>query len=281
MDNIEFTYQLPDKDEFLQALLTMMSNSPKMNVRMAYNVIKYARLEFTKTTEFSEKVWDTYKLYITLRLPLEIYSSNQGMIESFSSEIKNITQSLLPSDCGYYVWSVKIVPTIDSDGQSALEIISSSLNKDKLDILENDIVEKGKKMSNAYLTMYCLENLLRDFVDNTLTEAYGEKYEDKITIANSVKSKVKSRMNDEAKNKWLPLRGNSYVYYLDFNELGDIIINNWNNFKELLPNQEWIKAKVGELYDIRCLIAHNSYLDSTSFEVLNVDYKQMIKQIGK
>lgn len=281
MDNIEFTYQLPDKDEFLQALLTMMSNSPKMNVRMAYNVIKYARLEFTKTTEFSEKVWDTYKLYITLRLPLEIYSSNQGMIESFSSEIKNITQTLLPSDCGYYVWSVKIVPTIDSDGQSVLEVISSSLNKDKLDILENDIVEKGKKMSNAYLTMYCLENLLRDFVDKTLTEAYGEKYEDKITIANSVKNKVNSRMNEEIKNKWLPLRGNSYVYYLDFNELGDIITSNWNYFKVLLPSQEWIKAKISELYIIRCLIAHNSYLDTTSFDALSVDYRQLVKQIGK
>lgn len=281
MDTGAFTYQLPDKDKFLQALLTMMSNSPKMNVRMAYNVIKYARLEFTETTEFSQKVWDTYKLYITLRLPLEIYSSNQGMIESFSSEIKNITQTLLPSDCGYYVWSVKIVPTIDSDGQSVLEVISSSLNKDKLDILENDIVEKGKKMSNAYLIMYCLENLLRDFVDKTLTEAYGEKYEDKIIIANNVKSKVNSRMNEEIKNKWLPLRGNSYVYYLDFNELGDIITNNWNDFKELLPSQEWIKAKISELYNIRCLIAHNSYLDTTSFDVLSVDYRQLVKQIGK
>lgn len=278
---MEFTYQLPDRTEFLQALLTLMSNSPKIEVRMAYNVIKYAKLEFRETTEFSQKVWNAYKLYITLRLPIDIYSKQQVMLEGYRSEIKNIARTLLPADCGYYVWSVDIIPTIESARQGGLEVISSSLNNDKLDILDKDIVEKGKKMSDAYLIMYCLENLLRDSVDRTLTDNYGEKYEDKITIANSVKNKVKSRMNDEAKNKWLPLRGDSYVYYLDFNELGDIITNNWHDFKELLPSQEWIKAKVGELYDIRCLIAHNSYLDSTSFEVLNVDYKQMIKQIGE
>ncbi|MST83715.1 Swt1 family HEPN domain-containing protein [Hallella mizrahii] len=278
---MEFTYQLPDKTEFLQALLTLMSNSPKIEVRMVYNIIKYATLEFRESTEFSQKVWNAYKLYITLRLPIDIYSKQQVMLEGYSSEIKNIAQTLLPADCGYYVWSVDIVPAFESARQGGLEVLSSSQNNDKLDILDKDIVEKGKKMSDAYLVMYCLENLLRDFIDRTLTNNYGQKYEEKITIANSVKNKVKSRINDEAKNKWLPLRGDSYVYYLDFNELGDIISNNWNDFKELLPSQEWIKAKVGELYNIRCLIAHNSYLDSTSIEVLNVDYKQMIKQIGK
>lgn len=278
---MEFTYQLPDKTEFLQALLTLMSNSPKIEVRMVYNIIKYATLEFRESTEFSQKVWNAYKLYITLRLPIDIYSKQQVMLEGYSSEIKNIAQTLLPADCGYYVWSVDIVPAFESARQGGLEVLSSSQNNDKLDILDKDIVEKGKKMSDAYLVMYCLENLLRDFIDRTLTNNYGQKYEEKITIANSVKNKVKLRINDEAKNKWLPLRGDSYVYYLDFNELGDIISNNWNDFKELLPSQEWIKAKVGELYNIRCLIAHNSYLDSTSIEVLNVDYKQMIKQIGK
>lgn len=278
---MEFTYLLPDENKFLQELLTLMSKSSKENIRKIYNVIKYAKLEFRESTEFSHKVWNAYKLFITLRLPIDIYSENQTMFEGFSSEIKKIAQALLPSDSGYYVWNVDIVPTIDTAEQGGLEVISSSLNNDKLDILDNDIVEKGKKMADAYLIMYCLENLLRNFVDKTLIKVYGEKYDDKINIANSVKNKVNSRMNEEKKNKWLPLRGDSYVYYLDFNELGDIITNNWDDFKGLLTSQNWIKAKIEELYNIRCLIAHNSYLDSISLEALKVDYKQMVKQIGK
>lgn len=278
---MEYTYQLPNENKFLQALLKLMSNSSKNNVRMAYNIMKYARLEFRETTEFSQKAWNTYKLYIELRLPFDIFSENQKMIEGYSSEITNIARTLLPSKCGYYLCNVDIVPSVETIRQDSLEVISSSLDDDKLGILDNDIIEKGKSMSDAYLIMYCLENLLRDFVDKTFTDAYGEKYEEKITISNSVKNKANSRKKEEEKSKWLPLRGNSFMYYLDFNELGDIITNNWNDFKGMLPNQEWIKAKISELYNIRCLIAHNSFLDSTAFEVLNVDYKQIVKQIGK
>ena len=107
---MEFTYQLHDKTECLQALLTLMSNSPKIEVRMVYNIIKYATLEFRESTEFSQKVWNAYKLYITLRLPIDIYSKQQVMLEGYSSEIKNIAQTLLPADCGYYEGSGGQVP---------------------------------------------------------------------------------------------------------------------------------------------------------------------------
>ena len=77
----------------------------------------------------------------------------------------------------------------------------------------------------------------------------------------------------------MPLRGDNDLYYLDFIELSELIINNWEYFKNLIPNQDWIRVKMADLYDIRCLIAHNSYISRDSIQLLEVTTKQLIAQL--
>ena len=70
------------------------------------------------------------------------------------------------------------------------------------------------------------------------------------------------------------------MYYLDFSKLSDLIIYNWVHFEDVIPDQQWIKVKLDEMYNIRCLIAHNSYISDENFELLNVTTKQILKQIN-
>lgn len=77
----------------------------------------------------------------------------------------------------------------------------------------------------------------------------------------------------------MPLRGDNDLYYLDFIELSELIINNWEYFKNLFPDQDWIRVKMADLYDIRCLIAHNSFISTDSMQLLEVTTKQLIAQL--
>lgn len=276
----DFTYELPNENDFLRTLLQILSNSTNLDDRLLSKVMVGASIGFSESTNFSQKRWNAYDLDIVFGIPAKTYADNIQLLDSYKRRLHRHCEKLIPSECGYDLKAVDIVPMIESVEQDATSVIESSLPSEKLNILSSEIIEKGKKMANAYLVMYCLENLVRDFVDRTFTEKVGENYEELVSMSNTVKSKIKTRKNDEKKNKWLPLRGGKAVYYLDFNELGDIITNNWDVFKSLFPSQEWLKAKIDELYRIRCLIAHNSYIDDTSFRVLNVDYEQLVKQLG-
>jgi hypothetical protein len=79
----------------------------------------------------------------------------------------------------------------------------------------------------------------------------------------------------------LPLfRGNNPLFYLDFKDLGTLILNNWESFKTYFPNQAWISAKIEELAHCRNLVAHNSYLGKHERDVIRVNFDSIVKQIG-
>ena len=70
------------------------------------------------------------------------------------------------------------------------------------------------------------------------------------------------------------------LYYLDFIDLADFIVNNWDYFKDDIKDQNWIKVKMEELYGVRCLIAHNSYISDDNIQLLEVTTKQIISQLN-
>jgi hypothetical protein len=114
-------------------------------------------------------------------------------------------------------------------------------------IFPGDIKQKGQDMAGVYLYLYCIENSLRLFIETVGKSALGERYFDKLTISRSARDRIADRKADAAKKKWLPARGDSDIFYLDFDDLGSIIRNNWNLFSPFFPDLNWIAAKIDEL----------------------------------
>lgn len=75
-----------------------------------------------------------------------------------------------------------------------------------MDILSDDIKQKGKEMSDLYVTLYCIENSLRNFIDKTLSDILGENYFSQLTVPIDISRSIATRKKDEAQNKWLPLK---------------------------------------------------------------------------
>ena len=172
---------------------------------------------------------------------------------------------------------------LTSDKQPSLlediDLISKKAVPQIIEIFPEDIKRKAQEMGEAYIYLYCIENSLRLFIEKILKQDYGENYFNKIVIPTSVKNTIESRKKQQEKNKWLPLRGDSDFFYLDFKELGTIISNNWQNFKIYFPDQAWINTKINELGDCRNLIAHNSYINQNEKDLIRLYFNNILKQI--
>lgn len=148
------------------------------------------------------------------------------------------------------------------------------------EILPDDIIKKGKEMAEIYFYLYCVENSLRLFIEKVALNKLGENYFEKLQINSNIEKNIKGRKRKEEKNKWLGVRGDSELFYLDFEDLEKIIMNNWDLFKDYFPNLNWITSKLSEMADCRNLIAHNSFIDEDGRNLLRTYYVNILKQIA-
>lgn len=157
---------------------------------------------------------------------------------------------------------------------SSIEEIQQSVNFGHLNLLPQDIKDKGKQMSEVYLYLYCIENSLRIFIAEIMkTEA--------VVIPRKVQETIEKLKKSERESKYLPLRGNNDLFYCDFTELGKIIVGNWTIFGKYFPkqNEHWLNVMVDELYKIRNMVAHNSYVGNDERNALKVFYKIITAQL--
>ena len=134
-------------------------------------------------------------------------------------------------------------------------------------------------MAEVYLYLYCVENSLRLFIEKIAMKKLGKDYFGKLEINKSIREGVVRRKEEEVKNSWLRIRGDSEIFYLDFDDLGSIIQNNWDLFSEYFPEQSWIVTKIKELTSCRNLVAHNSYVQSHEKDVIRVNYVSILRQL--
>ena len=148
------------------------------------------------------------------------------------------------------------------------------MNFGHLNLLPSDIQEKGREMSEAYLYLYCIENSLRIFIEEVMKLKT-------INMPKKVQGTIDKLKKNEQDSKYLPIRGGNNLFYCDFIELGKIIISNWDNFGEYFPkqNEHWLNVMIEELYKVRCLVAHNSYVGRDERDSLKVFYKIITSQL--
>lgn len=147
------------------------------------------------------------------------------------------------------------------------------LIQNSLNLLPNDLVKKAQDMSQAYQYMYCLENLLRIYVDEHPSR-------NSIRIPTNCQKLIIGRKIAGGNLKWASSRGHSDIYYLDFKDLQALFIGNWQYFDKDFPSLNWITAKLEDLTHCRNLIAHNSDLGSQELELIKLHFNLITRQLG-
>jgi hypothetical protein len=95
-----------------------------------------------------------------------------------------------------------------------------------------------------------------------------------------MKKKYEDRKVTEEKNQWHIGRNTHPIFYLDFGDLGLLIINHWADFKDLLPNQAWLQSRIQEAERTRNVIAHTNTLAPEEGDRLEMYLRDWVRQIG-
>lgn len=275
-----FTYELPDDGIFFDAVMSILAHDNQYKNTQYYQILRDGYCEISESSTYSQNRWNAMYTSVNFYIHQNVYALNASILSEAKKALLKVCQMVMPPNAGYDVMQVNISPSLNISPNDTLNEVLSAANHSKLNILPNEVKLKGKEMAELYVTLYCIENSLRNFIDSTLTDILGDNYFSIISVPSDIAKGIATRKKEESQNKWLPIRGDKQMYYLDFIDLSKIILNNWEYFKAYFPSQSWISTKIDELYKVRCLIAHNSYAGDDEKNMVALYYKQIVKQIG-
>lgn len=146
--------------------------------------------------------------------------------------------------------------------------------------LPEKLATEAKRMAEVYPMIYVLENSIRHIIMYILKRRYGDDWWDKRVPA-TIRRNVENRVKQEGKNRWHSRRGGHRVFYTDFGDLNSIIINNWDDFKEIFPSQRWIQTRMEEIEFSRNIIAHNNPLPVREIKRLGLYFDDLRRQLAR
>src|SRR5690606_34467540 len=127
--------------------------------------------------------------------------------------------------------------------------------QDLLASVEESVRAGAISMQRTYRILFVLENVVRALIKERLADKLGSAWFETAATA-PMKSKLADRKKKEEKNQWHIGRNKEPLFYLDFGDLAKLIINNWAEFDDLLPNQSWVQSRLEEAERSRNVIAH-------------------------
>ncbi len=282
----EFSYSLPfSYDKLMKGIILMLKKDNKYDLS---NLLNGASVEVDKGGySYYDGHWgrnDALAAYIT-------FFVNPNYLDYLNTEenkkvLEKICTALIPSNVGFDIKSVSFSMDLTKDFELEDDLIAdlehnANLISHKIirELLPEDIRVKGYHMAEAYTYLYSVENSLRLFIEKVSKEKYGENYFSSLTITKSLQRTIDERKKNADAQKWLSVRGTE-LYYLDFKDLGSIIDNNWEIFKNYFPTQEFILAKLNDMAECRNKIAHNSYINDIERNLIKTYYNVILKQIA-
>lgn len=167
------------------------------------------------------------------------------------------------------------LPQLDKD-----VAITEQANISITPYLTPDDIENARKMAGLYIILHCLENSVRNFINDILIKKHGKNWWD-IAKNKELEQKVKERKEKESKNKWLSPRGKaSPLYYLDWGDLVKIIRKFEGDFNPPINDMKFVESRLDDLEKVRNIIAHNGILPvKDDFDRVVLHFKDWCNQL--
>lgn len=140
----------------------------------------------------------------------------------------------------------------------------------------NDALE----MARLYAVLHAFENEIRALLRDTLDEQIQGDWWQTDAIPKKIREKADSRRASALSDSWLEGAKQDNLEYVDFGDLSQIIITNWDHFKETVPSQSWLNQRMVELEKARNFVAHNRMLLPNEFQRIYMYVSDWNKVIG-
>lgn len=144
------------------------------------------------------------------------------------------------------------------------------------------VLKDAKKMSEVYPYLYVFENSIRYFIIDILNKYGKDWWSTKVNL--KIREKAADRQRKEGRNKWHGNRGEHPIFYVDIDDLQNIITSNFDDFKDKLPAVdrpvEWLKNRMEEVELSRNIVAHHNPLSDDDIARVKMYFKDWIKQFA-
>ncbi|MEQ2441519.1 Swt1 family HEPN domain-containing protein [Solibaculum intestinale] len=95
-----------------------------------------------------------------------------------------------------------------------------------------------------------------------------------------MKDSVNNLKKQEEKNKYHSNRSSTEIGYTMLGNLGQIIIANWDDFSDIIPNQAWLTSRMDNIEMSRNIIMHTGVLPIDEIERIESIVRDLLRQIG-
>ncbi len=146
------------------------------------------------------------------------------------------------------------------------------------DLLDADLLASGLHMAVVYAAIHAFENTVRQLVTKAMAEQHGEDWWSQVPP--KIRTRVDTRMKEDAKFRWHGERGATQIIYCDFGDLSSIVVTNWTVFESVLANLEWAKAILNTLEKSRNIVMHGGILAKEDIERIGLNIRDWIRQTG-
>lgn len=134
-------------------------------------------------------------------------------------------------------------------------------------------------MSSVYQAIFCIENTLRNFIVERMSERHGLSWWEQ-KVPSNIKRSVDKLKKDEIKNKFFSNRSDSEIGYTMLGNLGQIVINNWEDFSDIIPSQAWLTSRMDDLEMARNIVMHTGVLPQIEIDRITSIVRDILRQIG-
>lgn len=141
------------------------------------------------------------------------------------------------------------------------------------------IVYDAKNMASVFVAFFCLENAVRELITDRLAERHGVSWWNDC-VPEKIRKAVRNLKEKEEKNRYHTQRSSSLIGYTMFGNLEQIIINNWDDFSDLIPSQSWVTSRFTDLEMSRNIIMHTGTLPTSEIDRIESIARDWIRQVG-
>ena len=224
--------------------------------------------------------WDAHSAYVIFYVQEDHLSELDNTTNK--DLLSKITGNLIPAEVGFDVkdasfklasskqLQASLIPDTDVDVDT--DIVTRNVIDDTLPY---DIKIKGFHMVQIHAHYYALENYLRLFIQKVCRDRYGDNFFLQLKLPRGIDTMV-TRRQVQAFN---PIR-NEEIFYLNLEELSEIIFANWPVFERFFPSQDFLKSKLEDLIETQVLLQQNSYINDTKRSMVKTYYKLILKQLS-
>jgi hypothetical protein len=143
---------------------------------------------------------------------------------------------------------------------------------------EERVRREAATMSRHFEVFYCLENSLRQTIQEKLIDDFGANWWDE-AVPEAVRKNAEENMKRELESG-VTMRSTNTLDYTTFGELGEIVRGKWENFSDIFNSKGAFNKIMASLNTLRAPIAHCCPLAEDEVERLRLTLRDWFRLMG-